>query len=297
MNINTLDLNLLRVFNAVYIEKNVSRAALTLGITQPAISNAMMRLRSAIGDQLFVRARHGVEPTATADNIAGPVQEALRLLSVSLETRISFDPKKSTRTFRFLMSDAGKALVLPRLMARLGEEAPEISVEIIQAPRTDYAEILEEGRADFAFGNLTFLKSGFYQQHLLSEPYRCICSPTHPIAKKRRLSMEDYLKSAHVGVNRGNADTLVERVLAKKRKHRKVQLRQDDYHVAVRVVAASRLLCTVPESMITHEVNAFPLPFSVLPADIRQFWHRRAHHDAANMWLRSLLFTILNETE
>lgn len=289
MNINTLDLNLLRVFNAVYQEKNVSRAALALGITQPAISNAMMRLRGALGDQLFVRARHGVEPTVTADNIAGPIQEALRLFKVSLETRINFDPKTSTKTFRFLMSDAGKTMVLPRLMATLGEEAPEIGIEILQAPRTDYAEILEQGRADFAFGNLSFLKSGFYQQHLFSEPYRCICSPSHPIAKKRRLSMEDYLSSSHVGVNRGNADALVEQVLAKKRKHRKVQLNQDDYHVAVRVVAASRLLCTIPECMVTSEVTAFPLPFLVPSADIRQFWHRRTHHDAAGIWLRSLL--------
>jgi len=292
VNINTLDLNLLRVFNAVYVEKNVSRAALTLGITQPAISNAMMRLRSALGDQLFVRARHGVEPTATADRIAGPVEEALRLLKVSLETRITFDPRTSTRTFRILTSDAGKALVLPQLMAWLDDEAPEVGIETIQAARSDYAELLEQGHADFAFGNLDFLKSGFHQQHLFSEHYLCICGPSHPAARKRSLTMEDYLGSAHVGVNRGNADALVEQALAKKRKHRKVRLRQDDYHVAVRVVAATRLLCTVPKSMVTNEVSAFALPFSIPSSDVRLFWHRRTHHDAASMWLRSLLLSM-----
>jgi len=289
MNINTFDLNLLRVFSAIYGERNVSRAALRVGITQPAISNALLRLRKTCGDPLFVRTSAGMEPTALAEELHGPVDQALSILRASFEQPTRFDPTTSERAFRLLMSDAGESAILPRLMAEPQALAPGISIEVLQIPHGDYARVLEEGGADLAFGNLPFLKGSFFQQRLFSDPYFCIANHQHPRVKAGQLTLADYLRCAHIQVSAGNADALVEQALTQKKKHRSIQLRLGNYHVAGEIVSKTPLLATVPLKVVTDKVQAVPLPFRIPQAEVRQFWHRRAHHDPANQWLRGVL--------
>ncbi len=295
VNITNIDLNLLRVFNAVHAEKNVTRAALRLGISQPAISNAMSRLRRSMGDPLFVRTSHGMEPTALAMRIAEPVRQALELLSTTLESPASFDPRASSKVFRLLMSDAGEAVVFPLLMSRLATVAPDIKLHVVVAPHSQYASLMEEGSVDLAVGNLRFLGSNFYQQRLFNDPYRCICSLDHPLAAGGRLGIQAYVGAQHISVGAGNAESLIEQALAKRRLQRNIQLRLSNYHVAVQVVRRTRLLATVPRAMVSAKVASFPLPFAVPAADVRQFWHLRAHHDPANIWFRSLLAELFSE--
>ncbi|HSV81710.1 MAG TPA: LysR family transcriptional regulator [Ramlibacter sp.] len=289
MNLRTLDLNLLRVFAAVYAEKNVTRAAVRLEMSQPAISNAMARLRRTMDDPLFVRTSRGMEPTALAVRLAQPVEQALELLRTTFDSGDQFDPKTATKTFRVLMSDAGEAAVIPQLVARLDEAAPHVRVHAVVAPHAQYANLLEEGSADLAVGNLRFLTAGFYQQRLFNDPYRCICSPGHPLARNKQLSLRQFVEAAHVAVEGGNAEPFVDQVLARKRLQRDIRFRLSNYHVAVQVVLGSHLLATVPQRVVTPEVRAFELPMAVPPAEVRQFWHLRAHHDPANAWFRSLL--------
>ena len=289
MNISTLDLNLLRVFAAVYAERNVTRAARRLGITQPTISNAMSRLRRSLGDPLFVRTSRGMEPTTFALSVSGSVEQALALLRTTFEAPAGFDPRSSSKTFHLLTSDAGEAIVLPRLMERLYEMAPQVSVEALQAPHDEYTGLMENGSADLALGNLQFMQAGFFQQRLFDDPYVCICTPNHPLARKGSITLKQYLEAPHVSVSAGSADALVERALGRRRLQRRIQLRLSNYHVAVDVVATTRLLATVPRTTITPRVRAIELPFTVPPANVRQFWHARVHRDAANTWFRSLL--------
>ncbi|MFC6280816.1 MULTISPECIES: LysR family transcriptional regulator [Polaromonas] len=289
MNINTFDLNLLRVFSAIYTERNVSRAALKLGMTQPAISNALIRLRRSCDDPLFVRTSRAMEPTSTATEMFPPIKQVLSILKESFDQPSKFDPLTSQRRFKLLMSDAGETVILAKLMAALYLQAPRVEVEAVQMPHSSYAQALEDGSVDLAFGNLPFLKAGFYQQKLFSDPYLCIASKHHPLVKKKSLKLSDFLSAPHILVTSGNADALVEQALTKKRVKRNIPLRLSNYHVAVEIVSKTGLLATVPLKVVTPAVQALALPFSIQPAEVRQFWHRRAHHDVANKWLRNLL--------
>lgn len=292
VNINTIDLNLLRVFAAIYGEHSVSRAAEALGMTQPAISNALMRLRRSVGDPLFVRTSNGMEPTALAVEIAGPIQQALALLKGSLEKPSRFDPASSERVFKLLMSDAGEAVILTKLMETLQQIAPRVALDAVQLPHAAYAQALEEGKADLAFGNLPFLRAGFYQQKLFSDPYLCIGRHGHPVIRDGAIKLAQFLVCGHVLVSGGNADSIVDKALVSRRLHRIVQLRLGSYHAALEIVRRTDLLAVVPFRSVGTSVQAVSLPFKVEQAEVRQFWHKRAHHDAANMWLRSLLSSL-----
>lgn len=290
MNINTFDLNLLRIFAAIYAERNVSRAALATGLSQPAMSNALMRLRKTCSDVLFVRTTQGMEPTALADELIGPVRQALAILQNSLEKPYGFDPQESERTFRILMSDAGESAVLPRLMTVVLREAPNVHIEAVRCPNEQYARALQSGEADLAIGNLAFLKSGFYQQRLFGDPYCCIARKRHPMIGGK-LSLQQYLQAQHVSISTGNADELVERALAKRRMKRNVILRVTHYHVAVDIVEGTNLVATVPRNAAHNArgLQVLPIPLKIPAADVRQFWHRRSHKDPANQWLRGML--------
>ncbi len=290
MNIKTFDLNLLRVFAAIYAERNVSRAAGAAGLSQPAMSNALLRLRKACSDALFVRTAGGMEPTALAEELIGPVRQALAILQHTLEKPHGFDPRESERTFKILMSDAGETIVLPRLIAAVLREAPQVRIEALRRPNEQYSQLLQSGEVDLAIGNLAFLKSGFYQQRLFGDPYCCLVRKRHP-SIGRDFSLRQFLEAQHVSVATGNADDLVERALAKMRAKRKVILRVTHYHVAADVVERSNLIATVPRNAARNArgVQILPVPLKIPAAVVRQFWHRRAHKDPASQWLRGTL--------
>jgi DNA-binding transcriptional LysR family regulator len=296
MNIKTFDLNLLRVFAAVYAERNVSKAAVAAGLSQPAMSNALLRLRKACSDVLFIRTSRGMEPTALAEELIDPVRHALSILQASLEHPHGFDPRESERTFKILMSDAGEAIVLPQLVPAVLREAPHVRIEALRRPNELYSQMLQSGEADLAIGNLAFLKTGFYQQRLFGDPYCCLVRRKHP-SISGELTLKQFLEAQHVSVATGNADALVERTLAKMRAKRKVVLRVTHYHVAADVVERSNLVVTVPRNAARNArgVQILPVPLKIPAADVRQFWHSRAHKNPANQWLRSMLAKLVFE--
>lgn len=293
MNIQTFDLNLLRAFASVYQQRNVSRAATAAGLSQPAMSNALVRLRRSCGEPLFVRTNRGMEPTPLAEQMIGPVRQALDILAACLEQPAGFEPERSERTFKLLMSDAGESVVLPALIAKLHGLAPRTRVEAMRLPHDEYASAMQQGHVDLALGNLPFLKSGFFQQRLFRDPYCCIVRSSHP-ELKTKLTLARYLAADHVSVSAGNADALVERELSRRRRSRDVKLKVTHYHVAVDIVRTTDLIATVPTNAARAalDVTMLPLPFKVAPAEVRQFWHRRAHQDPANQWLRALMASL-----
>lgn len=290
MNINTFDLNLLRVFTAVYEVRNVSRAAVVTGLSQPAVSNALQRLRRVCDDPLFVRTRTGMEPTALAMSLAEPVRRALDILQNCLSNPAGFEPGRSDRVFRLLMSDVGEVIVLPKLMDALQKVAPGIRIEALQIPHENYPGALESGQADLAIGNLAMLKGGFYQRVLFSDNYMCIARKNHPLVGKRP-TLKDYLALSHVVTTAGSTEGLVEKALARRRQHRIVKLKVTHYHVAATIVANTDLVATVPENAVMglKNLQMFELPFPLVHAQVRLFWHRRAHQDPANQWLRGFI--------
>jgi DNA-binding transcriptional LysR family regulator len=287
MNIKTFDLNLLRVFAAIHAERNASRAAIALGLTQPAVSNALLRMRRACDDPLFVRTGDGMGPTALADKMVVPVRQAMVHLEQALQERTEFDPARLDRTFRVLTSDVGAAAVLPPLMKALADEAPNVALEALQIAHEHYAKALQEGTADLAIGHLPFLTTGFHQQRLFDDTYCCIASETRSTLHGD-ISLGAFAAARHVAIASGNADAQVDQILARRRRRRIVGLRVAEYHTAIEVVAATALIATVPRRAIlsARGVRSLPLPFTLPAARVRQFWHSRADQDPGNRWLR-----------
>lgn len=290
INFETIDLNLLRVFAAVYRTRNVSQASLMLGLSQSAVSNALRRLRSTCNDPLFVRTADGMSPTALCEALAGPVREALSLLERSLTQAFKFDPNRSDRTFRILMSDVGETLILPRLVTALALQAPKVRIETLKLPHERYETALEEGEADLAIGRLPFFKDYFYQQQLFRDRYRFISRPGHTQFRDG-VTLASYLRALHVRISSGNADALVEAALTLRKANRDVHLKVTTYQVACSIVAATDLVSIVPAHALDgrDDLLAAEPPFELPDADIQQFWHRRFHQDPASRWMRKLI--------
>src|SRR5438105_3553547 len=174
MQLRDIDLNLLVVFHQLLLDRRVSAAADSLGLTQPAVSNALGRLRRALNDELFVRTSRGMEPTPLAQRLAEPIAQALGSLHSTLNQRASFDPRTSNRSFTIAMTDIGEIYFIPRLMAALSKAAPGVSVSTVRNQAVNLREDMEAGRVDLALGLLPQLKTGFFQRRLFRHTYVCM---------------------------------------------------------------------------------------------------------------------------
>src|SRR5438128_11569919 len=194
VNIQDVDLNLLRVFDAVLRERAVTAAAARLGLTQPAVSNALARLRAVFGDALFVRTPAGMEPTPFARGVAEPVRQALALLESALSHGPGFDPGTATRAFRFYMSDVGQVEFLPPLVERLQRVAPGVRLEAVAVDLEDVADALGSGALDIVVGFLPGLGPPIARRALFRDPYVCLMRADHPI---KRLTRKKFLAASH----------------------------------------------------------------------------------------------------
>lgn len=184
MHINDIDLNLLRVFDAVFRTRNVSRAAEALDLTQPAVSHALTRLRLLLRDPLFVRSGSGVQPTAKASQLAVPIRSGLAALQAALSDSVSFNPRESQRTFRLHMSDIGESSFIPPLMSSLVANAPRVRLETFQLNPNDIVSALDDGRIDAAIGFLPTIEHT-QQVPLIEDRYIVLLREGHPLANKR----------------------------------------------------------------------------------------------------------------
>lgn len=296
MRLDKIDLNLFRVLDAVYSERNLTRAADTLHLTQPAISNALTRLRNALDDPLFVRTPGGMVPTPVLDGIMPIVHEALQLLGKSVDALRQFDPKQTRRTYRFSVNDLGEALLLPRLLNVLEKEAPESNISCFYVPRRDAAAELATGRLDLVIDVPLIRSAHLNQVPLVSQPYVCVMRPDHPLAGKQ-LTMQRYLDSTHIHVSsRRRGRGQVDIALDKLGQSRRIVLRLVHYLIASRIVATSDLLWTVPMALAKHlQLHIATLPFEVDDLAWHLYWHRSADSDPSNRWLRERLLQICNE--
>lgn len=304
------DLNLLRVFNALMEDGNLTRAGFRLGLSQPAMSHALSKLRKLTGDSLFVRMPGGMKPTEHAMRMAPSIREGLRLLGTALEGGVAFDAKTAERNFDILLSDIGELVYLPRLMERLRMEAPGVTVRVLSRPRETYAHAFFSGEADLAIGFLPGLAAGFYQQRLFSDSYVCLVRDEHPRIRDQ-LSLAQFVEEAHVLIEPGGSGyfnaahqtsttTLIEQFLATRGLQRRIALRVPHFMVVPDVVQSSDLIATIPSYVVQRtvaraSVRILALPFDAPQFEIKQFWHERSHRDPAHRWLRSVireLFTL-----
>ena len=299
VHIDTVDLNLLRLFDAVYRARSVSRAAEALGLTQPAASHGLTRLRLLLGDALFTRTPGGVAPTPRADRLAVAVQAALAMLEKALHEPDRFEPQVSRKTFRIHMSDIGEGRFLPALMARLRELSPGVRVETMPLAPGDIAAGLDSGKVDFAFGFLPGVKDTQRAQ-LLKDRYIVLLRKDHPFVKRRRSGqalLEALQELDYVAV-RTHAETL--RILQLLNLEDRLRLTTEHFMVLPAIVRATDLAVVMPRNIARGFAQEGGYAIVEPPFPLRDFtvslhWSKRFESDPGNRWLRQVITELFSE--
>ena len=295
MDIDNLDLNLLRVFDTLMKTRKVADAAVMLDMSQPAFSFALAKLRRFFDDALFVRTASGMQPTPLAQEVAAPVREALDLVRSRVLRRPVFDPAAARRTFGLSLSDAGEMVFLPRLLKRLRRDAPGIDVASVQLPPAELERAMEEGEVALAVGYFPDLKKdAYYQQRLFAQAFVCIMDARRRL-EGDRLTLKEFMAASHAVVRpQGRSQEVFERKLEEKGLKRRVALSIPHFMSVPFVVMESDLIATVPRSVADSfarmgNLRIEPLPIRMASVDLKQHWHARFHRDPANQWLRGLI--------
>jgi DNA-binding transcriptional LysR family regulator len=301
MNLSDLDLNLLRVFDAVLRRRSVTRAGEELGLSQAGLSNALARLRNLLGDPLFVRTPRGMDPTSYAASIADGVRQALGLIEATLAGRAAFDPATTDRAFRLHMSDIGEMVFLPPLLERLHRAAPGVRVETRSTPQEEIETALAAGELDLAVGFLPGLRPPVRSARLFVDRYVCMMRAGHPRigpALTRRL----FLEASHALVaSIGAGHRVIEEALLAQGMGQRIALRVPHFMVVPMILERTDLVVTVPSRVakVFERMGPFktlPAPVTIPPADVRVHWHERYDQDPGNRWLREVLLELYAES-
>lgn len=304
-NFRTLDLNLLRVFDQVMAERNLTRAARNLSMTQPAVSNALSRLRDAIGDRLVTRSGYGVEPTPRALALWPAVSDALRQLEGAIAPG-QFVPAEASNTFTLAMADATAAELMPGLVGILERDAPGVTVRTQPLTTRDPRRLLDEGTVDLAVGffpavlaDLTAQAQAgalpaFDHQRLYDGHYVCVMRRDHPLATGP-LTLKRYCAARHLLVSfSGRPFGFIDEALASLGRQRRVVMTVNQFFTAGLVVSSSDLLSVLPQHFVSvtgraDELVQRDLPFEVPPVHVDALWHRRQGHRSDHAWLRGAI--------
>ena len=300
MELSDIDLNQLVLFQQLMVERSVSKAAEKLGLTQPAVSNTLAKLRRQFGDDLFVRTPKGMMPTPFAEQLAEPIGYALGMIHSGLNQNSRFDPASVRRSVTVGMTDIGEIVFLPELVERLRREAPGVSLCTVRTTATTLRSDMEAGKVDLAIGPLPQLKAGFFQRRLFRQRYVCLFRKGHPLDRKR-LTLADFKAAEHLvivsaGTGHGKVDELVRRAGIE----RTVRLTIPHFVSVGHILRRSDMVATVTERLAECLVEPFDLTFRPHPIDLPEiainlFWHAKVHRSPAHLWLRSVIFELFGE--
>ncbi|MDY7577236.1 LysR family transcriptional regulator [Herbaspirillum sp. RTI4] len=303
MNFLTLDLNLLRVFDAVMTEQNLTRAANLLAMTQPAVSNALKRLRDSLHDDLLIRTAHGVKPTPRAEELWPTIRRALSELEAII-TPETFDVTRAQNTFRMAMVDATAALWLPSLVRTILREAPQLKIRMMPLTTRDPRSMLLRGDVDLAIGFFPgvaaqladggMAKTQISHQRLYTGHYVCVMNKNHPLATQE-MTLDRYCAADHLLVSlSGKPHAVIDDVLASMNRERRILLTVNQFFTAGRIVASSDLITVLPRHLIaatgmTEALVVKELPFQTPQEHVDMLWHERDARNPAHKWLRAHL--------
>ena len=306
-NFRTFDLNLLRVFDQVMAERNLTRAAENLAMSQPAVSNALNRLRDALGDKLVTRSGYGVEPTPRALALWPAVSDALRQLEGAL-TPGQFVASQANNTFVLAMADATAAKLMPGLVEIIERDAPGISMRLVPLTTRDPRPLLDQGAIDLAVGffpavvaDLTAQSQAgnmpaFDHQRLYDGSYRCVMRRGHPL-EGARLTLDRFCEARHMLVSfSGRPYGFIDEALAALGRKRRIVLTVNQFFTAGRVVTRSNLLTVLPQHFVDEtgmasDLVVRDLPFEVPMVHVESLWHHRQGQRSEHAWLRLAVWT------
>ncbi len=298
--LSQLDLNLLRVFDAVARERHVTRAAQRLNLSQPAVSNALARLRAALGDELFLRRPGGVEPTALASALAAPVAEALDRLSDVLAVQAPFDPATARRVFTVAFSEYAEAALAPPVLERMAREAPGCLLAIRHADRTNAEALLERGEAQLAIAVLPEPGALYTRLRLLPEAFLTLMRADHPLAEGE-FTMERFISVPHLLHSpNGSREGAMDVVLAGMGLSRRLGAVVAHLSAVPEILARTEMIMTLSARLARQMAANGRLVVRGPPSDIRHtrlsmIFHRRFEADPGHAWLGRLLLAEARE--
>lgn len=280
MNTSNFDLNLLRVFDTLLRERNVSRAAERLALSQPAVSNALGRLRELLDDPLLVRVGRSMQPTPRALALEAPIRAALQQIEESLNAGLHFDPANSNRRFRIALTDYVELICLPRLLQQLAVEAPQVQIEIQHLSPSLPSEALDKGELDLALGRFDAVPESFVRRQWMSETLQLAARRDHPLLD-RTPDLQHFLTLRHLWVHGGQTKGMVDQWLAGQDLQRQIAYTTPNYMQAAHIVATTDLVAVLPTQLARYFARLLPLQLYDLPFHLGPF-----HLDIVSLALR-----------
>jgi DNA-binding transcriptional LysR family regulator len=309
MNIENFDLNLLVCFDALMRERNVSKAAIQLNISQPAMSNSLKRLRGLLDDPLLVRTTQGMEPTERALELEPLVRQSLSLAEAALSPIDDFDPSTSQRMFRILVTDYVEGTLISALVKYLQVHAPNITLDVLTLSDASFQD-LEKGKVDLVINRFDEIPQSFHQRLVWKDNFLCMVNKGHPLVQNNTL--EEYLASGHIwvsktdiGVARGMSQKTnhkrgwIDDALAELNYERDIRVYTRHYQTIPLLMENTDLVTTLP-SRAAYSYNLhqqfvmLELPFQVKPIEIKMVWSPLLQHNSAHRWVRNLLIDLAN---
>ena len=300
MELTDIDLNQLVLFQQLMVERRVSKVAENLGLTQPAVSNTLAKLRRQFGDDLFVRTPAGMVPTPFAEQLAEPIGYALGMIHSGLNQHSRFDPASVQRSVTIGMTDIGEIVFLPALVERLRLQAPGVSLSTVRTTATRLRDDMASGQVDLAIGPLPQLKAGFFQRRLFRQRYVCLFRKGHAFERKR-LTLADFKAAEHLvivsaGTGHGQVDELIRRAGVE----RSVRLTIPHFVSVGHLLQRTDMVATVTERLAQSLVEPFELSYRPHPVDLPEiainvFWHAKVHRSPAHQWLRGVVFDLFGD--
>lgn len=310
MNLERVDLNLLIYLDVLLREKNVTRAAEQLGVTQPAMSNILRRLRTLFNDPLLIRSSEGMTPTERALELQPRIRDALADLSLILEPRTEFRPFSSSRVFRIMTSDYAEATLVPKLVKAMRSEAPNVVLDFLTPSDVSYRD-MEQGKVDLAINRFNEIPQSFHQVLVWRDSFSCLLSANHPAVNQ--LNLKNYLEAQHIWVSKtgmgvgfginpeksgglGWIDQALERIGQK----RKISIFTRHYQMPGLLAANADLIATLPTRIARLQAENPRIvikepPFYIPEFELKMAWSPLLHHHPAHRWLRQLILFVARQ--
>jgi len=310
MNIKSIDLNLLVYLDVLLRLRNVTRAAESLGISQPAMSNGLRRLRTLFSDPLLVRTSNGMDPTERALALQPLIREIVAAVEKAVESDKSFDASRSDRVFRISVSDYSESTLLPHLLRRMRSDAPNITLDILTPSDVSHEDV-ERGSVDMVINRFDDLPQSFHQRTIWRDSFSCLVSHHNPI--RHRFNLENYLEASHVwvsktgmGIGVGVEPSAVQKLgwvddaLAKLGKTRRIRVFTRHYQAAMQLAELRDLVVTVPTkaaNLVRNDpgIVILPPPFEIPEIELKMAWSPLLQHNPAHRWLRRLIIDVTSD--
>ena len=294
------ELNLLMIFDAIMTERSITRAANRLSMTQPAVSNAVSRMRVAWKDELFVKDGRNIQPTLHAQNLWNQIRAPLISLTEAVDPK-NFDPATAKRTFRVAVNDIVVDMAWAELRYTIEKEAPGINIHAVPYTIINTDQVLEDAEVDMVIGVTGVISNTFRAEYLFSPIYICIMNHDHPLAKAD-LSLEEFAAADHLLVSlSGDVTGYTDQVLLQHGLSRRVAVTVNHFSSVANLIKRSELICVTPisavaEEIIAGEIAATKPPIELMPQQISAIWHKRQDRDQGLIWLREHLKRIISRT-